>query len=746
MRKFFTRAFVLVMVVSLMLTMGVMYPLSGSAAEGDPVTVLLNSGNTSLTLTGFTSDAGYIYSTWGATLTVPVSLTQTGRYKMTVYMPYSLAGKHYITANGANKFVQTYADCNSWGQSVPTDIIVDLQSGANSILFELDASATTHMQKIVFTKVDDTMPLGRPDMLIFLPEDLDLGSYVGNAVPDGDFVAFRGKGTLTGTLITEGIITIPVTAAQSGRYKMTIYMFASQNGKHNITVNGGNRFVQTYADYGWSTPVPRDVIVDLQSGANSIVLEFVGSDYDFTHLDEISFTKVDDTTPLGRPDMLISLPEDLALGAYAGGAKPDNGFVDFREGGILTVPVTATQTGRYKMTIYMFHSASGKHTITVNGTNKFVQTYQNYTNWGQALPTDVIVDLQSGVNSIVLKAAAGSTTHMDEISFTKVDNETPLGHPDTIISLPEDLDGTAYTGGFTTGPDCIYSSGGATLTVPVTVAGSGRYKMTVYMFFSENGKHTITVNGANKFVQTYESYSNWGQSRPTDVIVDLQAGANSIVFKVAGNATTHLDEIVFTKADDAAPLGRPDIFVFLPGDLTQDAYDGYASPNSGFVEFRSPGTLTVPVTAAQSGRYRMVVYSVFSEDGVHSITVNGEDPFTKTYGNFGTWNAAGAEQYSAYQTLCTNIIVDLQQGENTVVFECTAGTTHMELLTFQKLKYEDVNLDGAVDILDSNLIKSILLNSHTPTIDELKFGDVNRDTSVDILDLLCIKDSILKGN
>jgi len=569
MQKSFSRVFALILVVSLMAVMGVMHPLSGAADEEEPVTILLNSGNGDITLNGFDSDAGYVYSRGGgATLTVPVTVALSGRYKMTVYMPFSEKGEHTITVNGTNKFVQTYADCNSWGQSVPMDVIVDLQSGVNSIVFVVGSSATTHMEKLVFEKIEDATPLGHPDMLISMPEDLTPEAYEGNTNPNSNYVYFR----------SEAVLTVPVTAMQSGRYKMTIYMFFSEKGKHIITINGGNKFIQTYANCNsWGQSVPMDVIVDLQAGVNSVALK-AGAGAT-THMDAIAFTKVDDTTPLERPDVFVSLPGDLTSEAYEGECRPDNGFLYFRAGGTLTVPVSAEQSGRYRMVLYLDFSQSGVHSITVNGGGLFIQTYANFNSWAAAgadeytayktLRTNMIVDLQQGENTVVIAGNSG-TTHMELLTFQKVDDETPLERPDVFIWMKKNSNAQIVGNSdvdFDDNSVLFQAQNDAqkpVLDVPVTVSKPGKYLMTVYLHYSLSGSQVLSVNGMPVKMLEYDNFTVGAWSSPLagqmtayrsvskSFLIELQdVNENILRFERGSSYTiTHMGLLTFQKMPD----------------------------------------------------------------------------------------------------------------------------------------------------------------------------------------------------
>jgi polygalacturonase len=219
-------------------------------------------------------------------------------------------------------------------------------------------------------------------------------------------------------------------------------------------------------------------------------------------------------------------------------------------GSTLSLPVTVASAGAYKLTVHFANGTTADRpmSIAVNGSTVAAnQSFPVTANWDTWADATVTANLSAGSNTVLFTSTtAGGGPNIDyvdvnpTVALTRVEAES--GTCDGTI----DSDHAGFSGtGFCNTTNAVGST--ETLTLNAASAGPAQVRIHFANGTTADRPMSIAVNGTTAIAsQSFPVTTNWDTWADATVTLNLNAGANTVVFtSTTAGGGPNLDYVEF---------------------------------------------------------------------------------------------------------------------------------------------------------------------------------------------------------
>ncbi|MFC5451635.1 OmpL47-type beta-barrel domain-containing protein [Paenibacillus aestuarii] len=360
-----------------------------------------------------------------------------------------------------------------------------------------------------------------------------------------------------------------VTVQTSGIYKVTVYYTSGDPRSANISVNGGEKNYYNFpATTDWNTVGSYDVTLNLNAGSNTILID--DNNWYAPDIDRIVIGELQNNTSNGvyeaeaAGNTLLGNASVSECGACSDGHKVGGLY----QGSSLQLNhVTVQTSGSYKVTVYYISGDPRSANISVNGGGKNYVNFPATVDWNTVGSYDVTLNLNAGSNTILIDDNNWYAPDIDRIVVGGLQNIPSNGVYEAETAGNTLLGNASVTG-------CGACSGGQKVGAlyqgsslqfnHVTVQTSGSYKVTVYYISGDPRSANISVNGVAKNYVNFPATPDWNTVGSYDVIVDLNAGSNTILIDDSNWYAPDIDRIVVQAINGTIDPGADEGAIGIP--------------------------------------------------------------------------------------------------------------------------------------------------------------------------------------
>jgi hypothetical protein len=318
--------------------------------------------------------------------------------------------------------------------------------------------------------------------------------------------------------------------------------------------------------------------------------------------------------------------------------------------------VNVPNAGLYQVTIYYYVEDDRYGKVSVNGGTDIQVDFLGKGDWYTRGTKTITLNLQAGDNTLEFSRDSDRIPDIDRID---VDSSVSYEAESGANTLSGTADITARTGA--SGGQIVENIGD---DVPnwlqfnsVNVATAGKYQVTIYYYSSSTVGCYVSVNGGTAISFSYPGKGNWTTQGTKILILDLQAGDNTLKFQKASERTADIDKIdVDSWVSYEAESGSNTLNGNAVNTSKSGASGGYIVASIGdgannWLQFNN-------VNVSSAGIYQVVIYYYSDSDRAGYVSVNGGPDININYQGKGDWNTQGVRY----------IPLNLQSGNNTIKF------------------------------------------------------------------------------
>ena len=343
-----------------------------------------------------------------------------------------------------------------------------------------------------------------------------------------------------------------INVDEAGLYWMDIYYMADNDDRYfDLSINGINQVVHCPASGPWYTLGTYRIPVQLQAGSNELAFSCKGwyapnlykiqiwSNKINIEAEEAELTsgaaayEVTDTS--GKKITIISVGTD---------AQPDrdNGTAKFSD-------IEVSESGTYELTLYFLADNDQRYfDMYVNGEYQKVNCPAS-GQWYTVGTHTIDVTLQKGSNELIFNCSSWYAPNLDKIVLTKSKKEENSLNLKRIKLEAEEavLSGGAYADNnsqLCSGSGKVNNLGGTGSATfeNITVPEGGNYALVIDYCTAVDRTFEISINQNPRYV-SFTSSGNWDEPNSQVIVVELQAGTNTISFANSRGSAPNLDKI-----------------------------------------------------------------------------------------------------------------------------------------------------------------------------------------------------------
>ncbi|WP_293013493.1 glycosyl hydrolase [Mongoliibacter sp.] len=222
--------------------------------------------------------------------------------------------------------------------------------------------------------------------------------------------------------------------------------------------------------------------------------------------------------------------------------------------GIRFDEIVADESGSYNLEISYMSAPARNFRLVVNGENLGMQSVESSGVWcfngGSPAVYEIEVQLNEGVNSVVLRPLNGDSPLIDKIKFEKLSNDSP-----GLVSLEAE---EAELLGNSAIQNCENASNGLMVNMGANVNNGIRFSNIVLQeskiydveihYITANERSMTIVNGITSTQETFEPSGPWcfngGEMAIKTVQMELEQGPNFVELRPDGTDAPIIDKIV----------------------------------------------------------------------------------------------------------------------------------------------------------------------------------------------------------
>lgn len=331
--------------------------------------------------------------------TSSVSVPHAGQYTLTLSFASGDSRSIYISVNGAS---DTEVICYSgdWGVVWTKKIDVTLTAGTNTIKFSNEVGFGPNIDKF-------TLELNPYPATVY---EAEAGTTTGNAAIQscGNCSGGNQIGNIGNA---EGDLTRSVTVSEAGTYQMTLSYSSGTTRTVFVSINDGTA-IQVLGNTGqWGVIGTKELIVNLNSGSNSIKFFNSNSGQYAPNIDKFELRRVyGSVASFEAEDGTITGTASVQNCDACSGAKK---IGDIAAGKFFTSSVSVPEAGIYTMVLSVESGDPRSIYISVNnGDAKEVKCYSG--NWGIISDLEISLTLTAGTNTIKFFNEVGFGPNIDK--------------------------------------------------------------------------------------------------------------------------------------------------------------------------------------------------------------------------------------------------------------------------------------------------------------------------------------------
>ncbi|GHO79404.1 hypothetical protein KSD_71750 [Ktedonobacter sp. SOSP1-85] len=337
-----------------------------------------------------------------------------------------------------------------------------------------------------------------------------------------------------------------ISVSASGTYPVTIsYVDGDAGRSMQLSVNGGSATTQNFHgtnDNNWNAVQTTTILVNLNAGNNTIQFSSPSSGWspDLDRLIVGSLIPASYEAEVAG-NTLTGSASIVSCSACSGGQKVGN----IGNGASLTFNnVQASTTGRTTLTIAYIDGDSGRSAqISINGGSPLTINFHgtNNNNWNTVQTLTMTISLNAGSNTVKLYSGSNWAPDIDRVTLGGNNTTEAEAVGNTLTGSASIVSCSACSGGQKVGN----IGNGASLSFnQVLVSNTGSYTLTIQYIDGDSGRSVqLSVNGGAASTLTFHGTNdnNWNAVQTTSVVVNFNAGYNSIQFSSGSGWAPDID-------------------------------------------------------------------------------------------------------------------------------------------------------------------------------------------------------------
>jgi hypothetical protein len=357
-----------------------------------------------------------------------------------------------------------------------------------------------------------------------------------------------------------------VTVSETGNYKITVYYISGDARPFNISANGGDKqFEEPPKTVDWDTVGTYDVILPLNAGVNSILID--DNNWYSPDIDKIVIRGLDNSGPgegsegdwkekLHGAVIEAEAPENIITGnaRIADSSVGSGGKIvkDMNKNSTLQFTnVTVPAAGTYLIRISYISGDQRPVYMQVNAGADELIDLPKTASWDTVATYDVEAPLQEGLNTITFSDHDWYSPDFDRIEVIpytiSYEAESPVNE---LTGEAQVADSPNASGGQKVG----YLNGGSSITFnKITAPMTGDYRITVAYFSGDPRSFYVSANdGAEQYYELPKT-PDWDTVGTYDLTLTLNEGENTIKFSDGNWYAPDLDRIIVEPAMGTDP-------------------------------------------------------------------------------------------------------------------------------------------------------------------------------------------------